>query len=106
MLAEPKSNASLRLVTAFVVMVLISLLGYSYSGLHREKALSSGVDVATSEKAATSDSDAQEAAVSSNEAPLPGSSSEDDSDASEPVSDSSDSGGASESEAAAPGYGQ
>lgn len=117
MLSEPKSNASLKFVTAFIVAVLISLLGYSYSGLHREEAPSSDAGVAASEKAkttsdekaATADSDAQEPASDSNMAPLPGSSAGDDGDAAEPVSDSSDSSDseeASDSDAAAPGYGQ
>jgi len=116
-LSEPKSNASLKFVTVFIVAVLISLLGYSYSGLHREEAPSSDAGIPASEKAkttsdgkaATAESDAQEPASDSNMAPLPGSSSaEDDADASEPASGSSassDSEEASDSDAAAPGYG-
>jgi len=114
-LAEPKSNASLKFATAFVVVVLISLLGYSFSGLHREETSSS--NVAASEKAkttsdgktATADHDTQEPAPDSNMAPLPGSSAKDGGGKSEPASDSgdsSDSEEASGSDAAAPGYGQ
>lgn len=52
MSAESKRNAPLMFATTFVALILVSLLGYSFSGMHAADVAASGMSPASAKKPA------------------------------------------------------